>query len=103
MTSPMIDQKMSVEIFHDGESVRVARSAARRAIDVLIVGGGGAGLAAAAQLGARAVLVDDALAFGGSLGALAPSQAAELVQRARASGAELHVQTSCLALSREPA
>jgi sarcosine oxidase subunit alpha len=53
-------------------------------------------------LGPRAVLVDDSLAFGGSLALLAPAEAAASVQRARASGAELLPHTSCLALSREP-
>jgi len=84
------------------EAIQAPRPATRRELDVLIVGGGSAGLAAAAVLGKRALLVDDALAFGGSLAALAPSRAAELVARARASGAELHSRTTCLALSREP-
>jgi sarcosine oxidase subunit alpha len=73
-----------------------------REIAVLIIGGGAAGLAAAATLGARAVLVDDALALGGSLGILDPPYAAQLIQRARAAGAELRHATTALLLSREP-
>ncbi|MEP7049845.1 MAG: (2Fe-2S)-binding protein [Pseudomonadota bacterium] len=69
---------------------------------VLIVGGGAAGLAAAATLGRRAVLVDDALALGGSLGTLDPTRATQLIQRARGAGAELRHGTTALLLSREP-
>lgn len=76
--------------------------AERREVEVLIVGGGAAGLAAAALLGARALLVDDTLSLGGSLATLQPARAVELVQRARAAGAELHHATSALLLSREP-
>jgi sarcosine oxidase subunit alpha len=77
--------------------------AERRELDVLIVGGGAAGLAAAAVLGPRGLLVDDALALGGSSGILEPARAAELVRRAREAGAELRHATSALLLSREPA
>ncbi len=76
--------------------------AERREIAILIVGGGAAGLAAAAVLGSRALLVDDALALGGSLAILQPARAVELVQRAREAGAELRHATSALLLSREP-
>lgn len=77
-------------------------AATRRDVDVLIVGGGAAGLSAAAVLGRRALLVDDALALGGSLAALDPVRAARLVQSARDSGAELAHSTTALLLSREP-
>jgi sarcosine oxidase, subunit alpha len=79
-----------------------APPAERREVEVLIVGGGTAGLSAAAILGPRALLVDDALALGGSLGILEPARAAELVRRAREAGAELRHATSALLLSREP-
>jgi sarcosine oxidase subunit alpha len=69
---------------------------------VLIVGGGAAGLAAAAVLGPRALLVDDALSLGGSLATLEPARGAQLVQRARDAGAELRHATTALLLSREP-
>ena len=73
-----------------------------RTVDVLIVGGGAAGLAAAAVLGPRALLVDDALSLGGSLSALEPGAATVLVQRARDAGAELRHATTALLVSREP-
>jgi sarcosine oxidase, subunit alpha len=76
--------------------------AEQRAAVVLIVGGGAAGLAAAAVLGPRALLVDDALALGGSLGALEPARAAQLIQRARDAGAQLRHGTTTVLLSREP-
>jgi sarcosine oxidase subunit alpha len=71
-------------------------------VDVLIVGGGAAGLAAASVLGTRALLVDDGLALGGASATLAPAHAVELVQRARKAGAELCHGTSAVLLSREP-
>ena len=76
--------------------------AERREVDVLIVGGGAAGLSAAAVLGPRALLVDDALSLGGSLSTLEPTRAVALVQGARDAGAELRHATSALLLSREP-
>lgn len=77
-------------------------AAERLEVDVLIVGGGAAGLTAAAVLGSRALLVDDGLSLGGALGTLEPARAAELVQRARQAGAELRHESSVLLLSREP-
>lgn len=77
-------------------------TAERRELEILIVGGGAAGLRAAAVLGQRALLVDDALGLGGSLGTLEPARAAELVRLARAAGAELRHRTTALLLSREP-
>jgi len=80
----------------------LATQAEQRHVDVLIVGGGAAGLSAAATLGKRALLVDDGLALGGTSSALDPAQAAKLVQRARDAGAELRHATTALLLSREP-
>ncbi len=77
-------------------------AAEQREIAVLIVGGGAAGLAAAAVLGPRALLVDDALALGGSLATLEPARATQLVQQAREAGAELRHATTAVLLSREP-
>lgn len=84
------------------DSVQASVPAEQRTADVLVVGGGAAGLAAAAVLGPRALLVDDALALGGSLAVLEPARAAQLIQRARAAGAELRHATSAVLLSREP-
>jgi sarcosine oxidase subunit alpha len=77
------------------------RQARRIAADVLIIGGGRAGLAAAAELaGARAILADDGPSLGGSTRALDPATLAERV--ARAGTAELRAATTVLALLREP-
>jgi sarcosine oxidase subunit alpha len=84
------------------EQALPVNEAERRDVEVLIVGGGAAGLAAAALLGARALLVDDAPSLGGSLAILEPARAAQLVQRARESGAQLRHATTALLLSREP-
>jgi sarcosine oxidase subunit alpha len=84
------------------EQILPAVPAEHREIDVLIVGGGAAGLSAAAVLGRRALLVDDALALGGSRATLEPARAVQLVQQAREAGAELRHATSALLLSREP-
>ncbi len=84
------------------DSVLRSAPAEQRAVDVLIVGGGAAGLAAAAVLGSRALLVDDALSLGGSLGTLEPEHAAQLIRSAREAGAELRHATTALSLSREP-
>jgi sarcosine oxidase, subunit alpha len=84
------------------EQAMPVREAERRDVEVLIIGGGAAGLAAAAVLGVRALLVDDALSLGGSLVALEPARAAQLAQRARDAGAQLRHATTALLLSREP-
>ena len=84
------------------ERAMPAKEAERRELEVLIVGGGAAGLAAAAVLGGRALLVDDALSLGGSLSTLEPARAVQLVQRARDAVAELRHATTTLLLSREP-
>lgn len=76
--------------------------AERVELPVLIVGGGRAGLAAAAKLGARATLADDGHELGGALTALDPARAQALVGAATASGARLLPRTSVVALSREP-
>jgi sarcosine oxidase subunit alpha len=62
------------------DEARDVRRAKRRAADVLVVGGGPAGLAAAARLaesGRTVEVVDDALAIGGSLLALGRARASE--------------------------
>ncbi|MEO6600692.1 MAG: (2Fe-2S)-binding protein [Polyangiaceae bacterium] len=84
------------------DAVATRVPAERRAADVLIVGGGAAGLTAAAALGSRALLVDDALALGGSLATLEPTRAARYIQHARDAGAELWHATTAVLLSREP-
>jgi sarcosine oxidase, subunit alpha len=76
--------------------------AQRLEVPLLIVGGGHAGLTAAARLGALATLVDDGQALGGALTALDPKRAEALAVAARQAGATLHPQASALALSREP-
>lgn len=59
-------------------------------VDVLIVGGGRAGLGAARQLEGRQVaLVDDGVRLGGSLAALQPARAAETVDALRRLGVRL--------------
>jgi sarcosine oxidase subunit alpha len=85
------------------DQARSARAGRRREVDVLIVGGGAAGLAAAELLGAHCtLLVDDALTLGGSLAALDPEEAREAVTRARQGGAQLDSSTTALGLYREP-
>ncbi len=76
--------------------------AERMDVPVLVVGGGRAGLTAAASLGARATLVDDGHSLGGALTALDPKRAAALSDAARAAGARLLPESSVLSLSREP-
>jgi sarcosine oxidase subunit alpha len=77
------------------------RSAERREVPVLIVGGGAAGLAAAAVLGKAALLCDDQAELGGALGLLEPEAAAAAIARARASGAELRQHTTAAGLFRD--
>ncbi len=78
------------------------RGAQRRELDVLIVGGGGTGLALASALGARATLVDDALEFGGRSRLFAPELALLAEAEARAAGAALLGETTALGAYREP-
>lgn len=78
------------------------RPARERSVPVLIVGGGAAGLSAACELGDRALLVDDALALGGSFALLDPERAAALGHRARGAGAELLSESTALGVYREP-
>jgi sarcosine oxidase subunit alpha len=75
-----------------------ARSATRLEVDVLVIGGGAAGLSAAAELGPRGLLADDQPSLGGALRALDPARAEALVERARASGCELRARTSVIGL-----
>lgn len=77
--------------------------AQRSETDVLIVGAGAAGLAAAAELeGFTARIADDALAPGGSLALVDPPAGAALLERARAAGAAIETGTTVAALLREP-
>ncbi len=84
------------------DSAPAVLPAERRDVAVLIVGGGRAGLTAAATLGRLATLVDDGHELGGALTALDPKLAATMAARARAAGADLISPASVLALSREP-
>lgn len=77
-------------------------SATRRDVDVLVIGGGAAGLAALAELPEGAVLVDDGTSPGGRQRAIAPERARELVSKATGRGAELCAETTAIALYREP-
>lgn len=76
--------------------------AERRQVDILIVGGGAAGLELAAAFGARATLIDDALELGGMKRCLEPKSAQDLIARARTAGAELFAETTALGVYREP-
>lgn len=78
------------------------RPAERLELPLLIVGGGRAGLEAAARFGPLATLADDGNALGGAACALEPKRAEALVRRARERGARLLERTSVLSLSREP-
>ena len=71
-------------------------------LDLLVVGGGQAGLSAAIRAGKRATLVDDGLRLGGALRVLDPEDAAVLVTRAKQAGAQLRSRTAAVALFREP-
>lgn len=77
-------------------------SAARREVDVLVIGGGASGLAALAELPEGAVLVDDGPSPGGRQRAIAPERARDLVSKATGRGAELCAETTAIALYREP-
>ena len=79
-----------------------ARPAERLELPLLIVGGGRAGLEAAARFGPLATLVDDGAVLGGAVCALEPKRAEALARRARERGARLLERTSVLSLSREP-
>lgn len=84
------------------DSAEPVTTAKRREVDLLIVGGGQSGLACAEREGAAAVLLDDGLELGGKLRLLDRARAADLVTAARASGAELHAQTTAVGIYREP-
>lgn len=79
-----------------------ATRARREEIDVLVIGGGAAGLAALAEVAEGAVLVDDGPALGGRTSAIAPSRAAELERGAVARGGRALARTTAVALFREP-
>ena len=84
------------------DSAPAVRPARRLEVPLLIVGGGRAGLTAAARLGALATLIDDGYSLGGALTALEPKRAEALAAAARKAGAALHSHASVIALSREP-
>ena len=84
------------------DSAPAVSPAERLDVPVLVVGGGRAGLTAAASLGARATLADDGHTLGGALTALDPKRAAALSDAARTAGARLLPESSVLSLSREP-
>ena len=84
------------------DSAPAVHPAQRLEVPLLIVGGGRAGLTAAARLGALATLVDDGHVLGGALTALEPKHAVTLAVAARLKGATLHPRASVVALSREP-
>ncbi|MCC6215549.1 MAG: (2Fe-2S)-binding protein [Polyangiaceae bacterium] len=75
-----------------------ARAVGRRDVDVLVVGAGAAGLAAASALRGREVVVaDDALVAGGSLALLDPAAA----ERAVLAAGELSLATTVVGLFRD--
>ncbi len=85
------------------ERVQEALDARRLEIEVLIVGGGAAGLGAAAELGSRnSLLVDEGLALGGSLGLLDPARAREAIDTARDVGVTCLTATSAIGMYRDP-
>lgn len=84
------------------DTSEAAKDAVRRELDVLVIGGGAAGLRALADLPGCPVLVDDGPALGGRQRALNPDRGRELVARASARGAELSAETTAIALFREP-
>jgi sarcosine oxidase subunit alpha len=84
------------------DAAEAARAATRRELEVLVIGGGAAGLSALAELPEGAVLVDDGTSVGGATRALAPERLAELVPRATARGGRIEPRTTAILLSREP-
>jgi sarcosine oxidase subunit alpha len=77
-----------------------SRAGRQRRVPVLVVGGGAAGLTAAAELGEEAWLYDDGLTPGGSLAALDPAAAQQLFERAEQAGAHLSSGSTVLGLYR---
>lgn len=65
----------------------------QREVEVLVVGGGASGLRVAAGLGPRCLLVEESSTLGGARALVRSSEAAERVEAARASGAELLTET----------
>lgn len=83
------------------EEALAAQPAKQRELDVLIVGAGRHGLAAAAALsGTNTLAVDDGLELGGALFCLDPQAAARAVENA---SIETQALTSAILVSREPA
>ncbi|MGC4093598.1 MAG: 2Fe-2S iron-sulfur cluster-binding protein [Polyangiaceae bacterium] len=65
-------------------------------VEVLIVGGGASALAIAAELGPSSLLVEESPHFGGARRLCAPEAAADLLKRARQSGAKLLSETTAV-------
>jgi len=84
------------------ETAREPVPATRREVEVLVVGGGGAGLAVAAELGAETLLVDEGQTLGGALTRLDPDYGRALVDRARTARVELWSAATVLGVYREP-
>ncbi len=74
------------------------RPAEKRAVEVLVVGAGATGLEAAAALGSRCVVVEQAIRPGGGARLLEPERAEELLQRALDARAEVRSSTTALAM-----
>lgn len=85
------------------DAVLAPLPAERRDVDVVIVGGGAAGLAVATQLGPRCLLIDDALELGGASRLLDPQKAASAIAGARQAGAEIWSESTVCGLYREEA
>ncbi len=73
----------------------------REQVEVLVIGGGRAGLTAAAKFGDAALLVEEQAAFGGALALLDPAAATLLIEHAAAMGAELRSATCAAGAYRE--
>jgi sarcosine oxidase, subunit alpha len=84
------------------DAAEAERPAERREVEALVVGGGAAGLAAAAVLGQGSLLVDDQLELGGALAALEPEAAAAAIAKAERAGCELAAHATVAGLFREP-
>lgn len=84
------------------DEARTAEPAEHGQCDVLIVGGGAAGLAVAEAVGRRALLVDEERELGGAWRCTEPERAAALARAAQHAGARLESETTALGLYAEP-
>jgi sarcosine oxidase subunit alpha len=85
------------------DAVLEPAAAERRDVDVVVVGGGAAGLAVAAQLGTRCLLIDDALELGGALRLLEPQRAAKAVGSVHQAGAQIWSESTVCGIYRDEA